>query len=94
MVGTVEQPYEPTTVEEKPDTKNEMKARGTLLMALPNKDQLKFYFIPRCKIAYGSNREDVWRKQGIQEGEVIEQEDINLKLLRSLPSEWKTRALI
>nr|GFA95587.1 hypothetical protein [Tanacetum cinerariifolium] len=67
MVGTVEQPYEPTTVEEKPDTKNEMKARGTLLMALPNKDQLKFYFIPRCKIAYGSNREDVWRKQGIQE---------------------------
>nr|GEX39279.1 hypothetical protein [Tanacetum cinerariifolium] len=26
--------------------------------------------------------------------EVIEQEDINLKLLRSLPSEWKTRALI
>nr|GEY61621.1 hypothetical protein [Tanacetum cinerariifolium] len=28
------------------------------------------------------------------EGEVIEQEDINLKLLRSLLSEWKTHALI
>ncbi|GKB35973.1 putative ribonuclease H-like domain-containing protein [Tanacetum coccineum] len=28
------------------------------------------------------------------EGEVLEQEDINLKLLRSLPSEWKTHALI
>nr|GEX40028.1 hypothetical protein [Tanacetum cinerariifolium] len=28
------------------------------------------------------------------QGEVIEQEDINLKLLRSLPSEWKTHALI
>ncbi|GJW10559.1 hypothetical protein Tco_1576386 [Tanacetum coccineum] len=28
------------------------------------------------------------------EGETIEQEDMNLKLLRSLPSEWKTRALI
>nr|GEV45866.1 hypothetical protein [Tanacetum cinerariifolium] len=28
------------------------------------------------------------------QGEVIEQEDINLKLLRSLPSEWKTYALI
>ncbi|GKB56886.1 putative ribonuclease H-like domain-containing protein [Tanacetum coccineum] len=28
------------------------------------------------------------------QGEVIEQEDMNLKLLRSLPSEWKTRALI
>ncbi|GKF22076.1 hypothetical protein Tco_0074398, partial [Tanacetum coccineum] len=28
------------------------------------------------------------------QGEVITQEDMNLKLLRSLPSEWKTRALI
>nr|GEW50854.1 retrovirus-related Pol polyprotein from transposon TNT 1-94 [Tanacetum cinerariifolium] len=28
------------------------------------------------------------------QGEVIKQEDINLKLLRSLPSEWKTHALI
>ncbi|GJY77195.1 zinc finger, CCHC-type containing protein [Tanacetum coccineum] len=28
------------------------------------------------------------------QGKVIEQEDMNLKLLRSLPSEWKTNALI
>nr|GEV17558.1 hypothetical protein [Tanacetum cinerariifolium] len=28
------------------------------------------------------------------QGKVIKQEDINLKLLRSLPSEWKTHALI
>ncbi|GJU64515.1 hypothetical protein Tco_1246350 [Tanacetum coccineum] len=28
------------------------------------------------------------------QGEVIAQEDMNLKLLRSLPSEWKTHALI
>ncbi|GKG25705.1 hypothetical protein Tco_0398851, partial [Tanacetum coccineum] len=28
------------------------------------------------------------------QGEVITQEDMNLKLLRSLPSEWKTHALI
>ncbi|GJT43232.1 hypothetical protein Tco_0951947 [Tanacetum coccineum] len=39
-VGEVEQEYEPTSVEEKQDRRNEMKARGTLLMALPNKDQL------------------------------------------------------
>ncbi|GJR00685.1 ribonuclease H-like domain-containing protein [Tanacetum coccineum] len=39
-VGTVEQEYEPTTAEEKQDRRNEMKARATLLMALPNKDQL------------------------------------------------------
>nr|GEY31543.1 putative ribonuclease H-like domain-containing protein [Tanacetum cinerariifolium] len=41
-IGTVEQIYKPTSVKEKLDRKNEMKARGTLLMALPNKDQLKF----------------------------------------------------
>ncbi|GKF68018.1 hypothetical protein Tco_0197697, partial [Tanacetum coccineum] len=28
------------------------------------------------------------------QGEVIAQEDMNLKLLRSLPSKWKTHALI
>nr|GEV45839.1 putative ribonuclease H-like domain-containing protein [Tanacetum cinerariifolium] len=43
-------PYEPTTVEEKLDKKNEMKARGTLLMALPNKDQLKFHSYQDAKL--------------------------------------------
>ncbi|GKC63463.1 hypothetical protein Tco_1096061 [Tanacetum coccineum] len=42
-VGETEQEYEPTTAEEKQDRRNKMKARGTLLMALPNKDQLKFH---------------------------------------------------
>ncbi|GJV46996.1 putative ribonuclease H-like domain-containing protein [Tanacetum coccineum] len=41
-IREVEQEYEPTTAEEKQDRRNEMKARETLLMALPNKDQLKF----------------------------------------------------
>nr|GEU86365.1 ribonuclease H-like domain-containing protein [Tanacetum cinerariifolium] len=35
--------YEPTSVEEKLDRRNEMKARGTLLMDLLNKDQPKFH---------------------------------------------------
>ncbi|GKF76045.1 hypothetical protein Tco_0225489 [Tanacetum coccineum] len=39
-VRETEQKYEPTTAEEKQDKRNEIKARGTLLMALPNKDQL------------------------------------------------------
>nr|GEY88363.1 putative reverse transcriptase domain-containing protein [Tanacetum cinerariifolium] len=43
MVGPVEKPYEPTNIEVKLDVKNEMKAKGTLLMALLNKDQLKFH---------------------------------------------------
>ncbi|GKE19642.1 hypothetical protein Tco_1427219 [Tanacetum coccineum] len=131
-VGETEQEYEPTTAEEKQDMRNEMKARGTLLMALPNKDQLKFHSYKDAKFLmeaiekrYGGNKESkkVQRtllKQQYEnfsgsssetmdqtfdrlqklisqleiQGEVIAQEDMNLKLLRSLPSEWKTHALI
>ncbi|GJV65161.1 ribonuclease H-like domain-containing protein [Tanacetum coccineum] len=63
-VGEVEQEYEPTSVEEKQDRRNEMKARGTLLMALPNKDQLKFHSYKDSKLLmeaiekrYGGNKE-------------------------------------
>ncbi|GJW77511.1 putative ribonuclease H-like domain-containing protein [Tanacetum coccineum] len=131
-VGTVEQDYEPTTIEEKQERRNEMKARATLLMALPNKDQLKFHSYQDVKLLmeaiekrYGGNKEskkvqrtllkqqyenftglssetmdqtfDRLQKLITQleiQGEVITQEDMNLKLLRSLPSEWKTHALI
>ncbi|GJX97333.1 ribonuclease H-like domain-containing protein [Tanacetum coccineum] len=41
-VNGVEKTYPHTTVEEKLAWKNELKARGTLLMALPNEHQLKF----------------------------------------------------
>nr|GEX47587.1 ribonuclease H-like domain-containing protein [Tanacetum cinerariifolium] len=41
-VKGVETSYPPTTVEEKLARKNELKARGTLLMALPIEHQLKF----------------------------------------------------
>nr|GEY78318.1 hypothetical protein [Tanacetum cinerariifolium] len=63
-VRTVEQIYEPTFVEEKLDRKNEMKARGTLLMAFSNKDQLKFHSYKDAKLLmeaikkrYGGNKE-------------------------------------
>ncbi|GJT08902.1 hypothetical protein Tco_0843364 [Tanacetum coccineum] len=63
-VGTVEQEYEPTTTEEKQDRRNEMKTRATLLMALPNKDQLKFHSYQDAKLLmeaiekrYGGNKE-------------------------------------
>nr|GEY33210.1 hypothetical protein [Tanacetum cinerariifolium] len=42
IVKGVAQPVAPTTVELKLARKNELKARGTLLMALPDKHQLKF----------------------------------------------------
>ncbi|GJS68041.1 hypothetical protein Tco_0682606 [Tanacetum coccineum] len=63
-VRETEQEYEPTTIEEKQDRRNEMKARGTLLMALPNKDQLKFHSYKDAKLLmeaiekrYGGNKE-------------------------------------
>nr|GEW88576.1 hypothetical protein [Tanacetum cinerariifolium] len=40
-VDGIEQTYPPTTAEEKLARKNELKAKGTLLMALPNEHQLK-----------------------------------------------------
>ncbi|GJQ89391.1 hypothetical protein Tco_0000530 [Tanacetum coccineum] len=49
-VGEVEQEYETTSVEEKQDRRNEMKARGTLLMAHLNKDQLKFHSYKDSKL--------------------------------------------
>nr|GEX16438.1 hypothetical protein [Tanacetum cinerariifolium] len=42
IVEGVVQPVAPTTVEQKLARKNELKAHGTLLMALPDKHQLKF----------------------------------------------------
>nr|GEV15925.1 hypothetical protein [Tanacetum cinerariifolium] len=42
VVEGVLQPVSPTTVEQWLAKKNELKARGTLLMALPDKHQLKF----------------------------------------------------
>nr|GEU79109.1 putative ribonuclease H-like domain-containing protein [Tanacetum cinerariifolium] len=78
--------------------KNELKARGTLLMALPDKHQLKFNIHKDAKTLmeaiekrFGENKET--KKLEIL-GESLSQEDINLKFLRSLPTEWRTRTLI
>ncbi|GJZ96154.1 ribonuclease H-like domain-containing protein [Tanacetum coccineum] len=63
-IREVEQEYEPTTAEEKQDRRNEMKARATLLMALPNKDQLKFHSYQDAELLmeaiekrYGGNKQ-------------------------------------
>nr|GEX85903.1 hypothetical protein [Tanacetum cinerariifolium] len=42
LVEGVVQPIAPTSAEQKLARKNELKARGTLFMALPDKHQLKF----------------------------------------------------
>nr|GEY50422.1 hypothetical protein [Tanacetum cinerariifolium] len=95
-VGSSEQTYEPTTSKEKQDRRNDIKARGTLLKALPNKDQLKFHSYQDAKLLMEAIKERLQKliSQLELQGEVIQQEDMNLKLLRSLPSEWKNHALI
>ncbi|GJV84435.1 putative ribonuclease H-like domain-containing protein [Tanacetum coccineum] len=97
-VDGVEQTYPPTTAEEKLARNNELKSRGTLLMALLNEHQLKFnsytsakYLMEAIEKRFGGNKES--KKLEIH-GETISQEDLNMKLLRSLPSEWKTHSLI
>nr|GEV96259.1 putative ribonuclease H-like domain-containing protein [Tanacetum cinerariifolium] len=131
-VDGVETTYPPTTAEEKLAMKNELKARGTLLMALPNEYQLKFNSYKSAKSLlesiekrFGGNKESkkiqkTLLKQQYKNfngtsserldqiydrlqklisqleihGETISQEDLNMKLLRSMPSEWKTHTLI
>ncbi|GJT81993.1 hypothetical protein Tco_1056335 [Tanacetum coccineum] len=131
-VDGVETAVPPTTADQKLVRKNELKARGTLLMALPNEHQLKFNsyksaksLIEAIEKRFGGNKESkkvqktLLKQQyenfngnsseGLDQiydrlqklisqleihGETISQEDLNLKLLRSLPSEWKTHTLI
>nr|GEX16614.1 putative ribonuclease H-like domain-containing protein [Tanacetum cinerariifolium] len=119
----------PTTAEQRLAKKNELKAKGTLLMALPDKHQLKFNIHKDAKTLmeaiekrFGSNKETkkvqkTLHKQQYENfsgtssesldqihdrlqklisqldilDETISQEDINLKFLRSLPSDQNTQ---
>nr|GEX28354.1 hypothetical protein [Tanacetum cinerariifolium] len=132
VIEGVVQPIAPTTTEQRLARKNELKARGTLLMDLPDKHQLKFNIHKDAKTLmeaiekrFGGNKESkkvqktLLKKQyenftgsssksldqihdRLQKlisqleiiGESLSQEDINLKFLRSLPTEWRTHTLI
>ncbi|GKB54371.1 retrovirus-related pol polyprotein from transposon TNT 1-94 [Tanacetum coccineum] len=105
-IDGVETLVPPTTVEQKLARKNELKARGTLLMALPNEHQLKFKTYKSAKTLMEAIEKSLEGLDQIYDrlqklisqleihGEIISQEDVNLKLLRSLPSKWKTHTLI
>nr|GEU72529.1 zinc finger BED domain-containing protein RICESLEEPER 2 [Tanacetum cinerariifolium] len=102
LVEGVAQPVVPTTVEQKLARKNELKARGTLLMALPDKHQLKFNSHKDAKTLMeamekrfgGNTKTKKLVSQLEMHGVSLSQEDVNLKFLRSLPSEWNTHTLI
>ncbi|GJU32524.1 ribonuclease H-like domain-containing protein [Tanacetum coccineum] len=127
-----EGPIPPKTAEQKLARKNELKAKSTMLLAIPDEHLLKFHGIKDAKTLweaikarFGGNKESkkmqktilkqqyenfvASRSKGLDKtydrfqklisqleihGEVISQEDANLKLLRSLPSAWNNIALI
>nr|GFC25581.1 hypothetical protein [Tanacetum cinerariifolium] len=91
----VVQPVAPTTAEHKLARKNELKARGTLLMALPDKHQLKFNSHKDAKMLMEAIEKrldqihDRLQKLVSQleiHGVSLSQEDVNLKFLRSTDS--------
>ncbi|GKB72770.1 ribonuclease H-like domain-containing protein [Tanacetum coccineum] len=75
----------PTIVEEKAQRRAELKARSTLLMALPNEHQLKFNSYKDAKTLMQA----IENRFG-----VIPQEDINQKFLRSLSQEWTMHTIV
>ncbi|GJS26399.1 hypothetical protein Tco_0487019 [Tanacetum coccineum] len=87
--ASTEGPIPPKTAEQKLARKNELKAKRTLLLAIPNEHLLKSEGLDKTY--------DRFQKLISQlkiHGEVIFQEDTNLKLLRSLPLAWNNIALI
>nr|GEY44961.1 ribonuclease H-like domain-containing protein [Tanacetum cinerariifolium] len=58
----IEQTYPPKAAEEKLARKNELKARGTLLMALPNEHQLKFTSYKNAKSLMEAIENRLWKR--------------------------------
>ncbi|GJV27222.1 hypothetical protein Tco_1383670 [Tanacetum coccineum] len=72
----------PSTTEEKICKKNDVKARSLLLMALPNEHQLTFNQLQKLVSRLAILGVDT------------PAEDLNVKFLRSLPSEWDTHVVV
>nr|GEU78039.1 ribonuclease H-like domain-containing protein [Tanacetum cinerariifolium] len=75
--------------------RNELKTKRTLLLAIPDEHLLKFYAIKDAKTLWEAMKTRIQKLISQLEiyGEVISQEDANLKLLRSLPLAWNTHTL-
>ncbi|GJV85648.1 hypothetical protein Tco_1525546 [Tanacetum coccineum] len=96
------------TTKEKTQKKNDVKARSMLLMALPNEHLLTFNQYKDAKTLFDAIQTRFGGNDAIKKtqrtllkqiqlailGENISQEDLNLKFLRSLPSEWNTHVVV
>nr|GFA55538.1 xylulose kinase-1 [Tanacetum cinerariifolium] len=94
----------PTTAEKHIDVQRESKARTTLLQSIPDDHVADFYYMDDArdiwnavKARFGGNAESKKMRKSMQTQEFsefrIEDEDINLKFLRALPSSWSQVAL-
>nr|GEW17865.1 hypothetical protein [Tanacetum cinerariifolium] len=92
-VGTV---VPPKTEAQKLARKNQLKAKSTLLLAIPDEHLLKFHSIKDAKSLLKAIKIRFQKliNQLELNGEVISQEDANMKLLRSLPPTLNNIALI
>ncbi|GJV88483.1 ribonuclease H-like domain-containing protein [Tanacetum coccineum] len=86
------------TAEQKLARKNELKAKSTLMLAIPDEHLLKIMKTLLHQVKKDWIKPMIGFKKLISQlkihGEVISQEDTNLKLLKSLPSAWNNIALI
>ncbi|GKC06386.1 hypothetical protein Tco_0997996, partial [Tanacetum coccineum] len=100
VVEGVETTIAPTIAEEKPQRRLELKARGTLLMGIPNGHQLKFNPIKDAKSLFSEVLDQTFDmiqnliSQLEIHGESISQEDVKQKFLRSLSPEWNTHTIV
>ncbi|GJU42313.1 retrovirus-related pol polyprotein from transposon TNT 1-94 [Tanacetum coccineum] len=107
MVEGQETVFVPTTAEEKSQRRLEIKAKSILLMAIPNEHQLKFnsYKDAKSLMEAIQNRfgdmldqtYDMLQKLISQleiHGEVISQEDVNQKFLRSFSPDWNMPTIV
>ncbi|GKE22548.1 hypothetical protein Tco_1434060, partial [Tanacetum coccineum] len=85
----------PITTEKKVQKNNDVKARSMLLMALPNEHLMTFnqYKDAQTLFVAIQTRLMIVSQLAIL-GENISQEDLNLKFLKSLPSEWNTHVVV
>nr|GEV04702.1 ribonuclease H-like domain-containing protein [Tanacetum cinerariifolium] len=79
----------PITTEKKAQKKNDVKARSMLLMALPNEHLMTFNQYKDAKTLL----QKIVSQLAVL-GVFILQEDLNLKFLRSLPTEWNTHVMV
>ncbi|GKC68679.1 hypothetical protein Tco_1101277 [Tanacetum coccineum] len=100
----------PPTIKEETCKKNDVKARSLLLMALPNEHQLTFdqyidakLIFAAIKARFGGNEATKKTQKALLQklvsrlailGVVTPPEDLNVKFLRSLPSEWDTHVVV